>query len=260
MSITTLRLEFPGSQGVELAARLELPAGTPNAYALFAHCFTCSKDLKPIVRISRYLAGTGIAVLRFDFTGLGESDGEFSQTNFSSNLDDLVAAARFLEQEYDTPRLLIGHSLGGAAVLAVAERLPEVRAVATISALSDTAHLTSTLMRSAPELADVDEATISLGGQTVRLSRQLLDDLDSYVMEGHIRRLGRPLLILHSPDDEIVGIEHGYRIFELASEPKSFVSLDRSDHLLLGNRSDADFVAALLATWASRYLSDDQEL
>ena len=259
MSIKTVRLEFAGSQGGGLSARLELPAKTPKAYALFAHCFTCSKDFKPIVRISRELARTGIAVLRFDFTGLGESDGEFSETNFSSNLDDLVTAAHFLEQEYETPKLLIGHSLGGAAVLAVAERLPAARAIATISAPSDTAHLKSALMRRAPKLADEDEATISLGGQAVRLSRQLLEDLDGHSMEGHIKRLGRPLLILHSPDDEIVSIEHGHKIFELAAHPKSFVSLDRSDHLLLENRNDADYVAALLASWAPRYLSDDAE-
>jgi putative redox protein len=257
MATKSLRIRFPGSQGVELSARLDIPSNRPRAFSLFAHCFTCSKDLKPIVRISRELAAAGIAVFRFDFTGLGESQGEFAQTNFTSNLDDLVAAARYLGEEYEPPKLLIGHSLGGAAVLAAAERLSSVRAIATIAAPSDTGHLSSAIRRRAPELAAEVEATLDLGGQKVRVRRQLLDDLDQHVMERHIQELGRPLLILHSPDDEIVSIDHAHRIFDMAEHPKSMISLDRIDHLLLRNRDDAVFVARLLTSWADRYLNGE---
>jgi alpha-beta hydrolase superfamily lysophospholipase len=248
------RVRFEGAFGDLLAARVDLPAGEPMAIALFAHCFTCSKDLKPIVRISRALAELDIGVVRFDFTGIGESAGDFADTNFTSNLEDLVAAAGFVGREYGGPQLLIGHSLGGAAVLAAAHRVPEARLVATIAAPSDTGHLSETLLRQAPELETEGEAEVVLAGRRVRIRRQLIDDLDEQSMSERIAGLDRPLLLFHSPADRVIDIEHAERIFELARHPKSLVSLDGADHLLLEHREDAIFVADTLATWARRYL------
>ncbi len=250
----TLRVEFPGALGHELAARLEMPEGPPRAFALFAHCFSCSKDLKAVPRVTRRLAEYGIAVLRFDFTGLGESEGDFAETNFSSNLFDLLAAADYLRREHSAPQLIIGHSLGGAAVLAAANRVPESRAVATIAAPSSTQHLHDVLVELSPDLASGGEAEVHLGGQPFRVTRQFLDDLNEQRLDHAIENLGRPLLVLHSPTDNVVGIEHARHIFEHARHPKSFVSLDGADHLLVRNPRDAHFVAEVLAAWAGRYL------
>jgi putative redox protein len=251
----TRRVEFEGAFGDRLAARLELPEGQHRACALFAHCFTCSKDLKAVVRVSRALAERGFAVLRFDFTGLGESEGDFADTNFSSNLEDLEAAAEFARREFGGPELLIGHSLGGAAVLAAAARLEGVRAVATIGAPSDTEHVRQTLLSQAPELdSSSDEAEVLLAGRSFTVRRQLLEDLGEHRLAPAIGKLGKPLLILHSPSDEVVGIDHARRIYEAARHPKSFVSLDGADHLLLRDERDSHFVADLLAAWASRYV------
>jgi putative redox protein len=247
-------LRFPGAHGHELAARLESPDGTPAAYALFAHCFTCSKDLKAAGWISRALVSRGIAVLRFDFTGIGESAGDFAGTDFSSNLEDLVAAADFLRREREAPGLLVGHSLGGTAVLAAAARIPEVRALATIGAPSDTSNLHDKLLRLAPELESRGEVELDLGGgQPFRIRRELLDDLAMDHMRGLLGTLHRPLLIFHSPVDNTVGIENAERIFVAAKHPKSFVSLGMADHLLTVER-DAQSVGDLLAVWAERYL------
>jgi putative redox protein len=257
------RLRFPGAFGSDLVGRLELPdppGSEPAAYALFAHCFTCSKDLKSVGWISRALVERGIAVLRFDFTGIGESAGDFEDTDFSSNLDDLEAAADFLRREYQAPQILIGHSLGGAAVLAAAERVPEARAVATIAAPSETEHLRETLLRRAPELEDTDQAEIELGGRTFRIQRKLLDDLGEDHLHRAVAELGKALLVFHSPVDQVVGIEHARKIYEAAKHPKSFVSLDDADHLLLDSR-DARYAGEVLAAWASRYvdLQDSQK-
>lgn len=249
------RLTFPGASGTRLAARLDRPAAEPGAYVLFAHCFTCSKDLKGAYWISHALAEAGFGVLRFDFTGLGESEGDFADTNFSSNLDDLVAAADFLRESYAAPQLLVGHSLGGAAVLAGASRVPEARAVATIGAPSDTAHLGERLGGLAPELAERGEAELRLAGRRIRIKSQLVEDLERHTLEQAIGSLGRALLIMHSPVDEIVGIEHAARIYQAARHPKSFVSLDDADHLLIRSESDARYAAAVLAAWSARYLS-----
>ena len=251
---STLRLHFEGAFGDRLAARVELPIGKPTACALFAHCFTCGKDLKAVVRISRALAERGIAVFRFDFTGLGESAGDFADTNFSSNLEDLVAAADLMRGEWGGAQILIGHSLGGAAVLAAARRIPEVKAVATLAAPSDTEHLRDTLVGIAPELESAGEAEINLGGRRVRVRRQLLDNLGEQSMMASIHNLGLPLLIFHSPADEVVGIDHARRIYKAAKHPKSFVSLDGADHLLLAREEDSRFVADVLAAWAGRYV------
>ena len=250
-------LRFPGAQGQELAARLDSPVTAPSAYALFAHCFTCSKDIKAAGWISRALVERGVAVLRFDFTGIGESGGDFAGTDFSSNLDDLVAAADFLRREREAPRLLVGHSLGGCAVLAAAERIPEALAIATLGAPSDTDHLRQTIVRLAPDLEARGEAEVNLGGRPFRIRKQLLDDLEEDHLRGVLERLHKALLIFHSPVDNIVGIDHARRLFEMAKHPKSFVSLDRADHLLTGER-DARHAGDVLAAWSSRYLEGVQ--
>jgi uncharacterized OsmC-like protein/alpha/beta superfamily hydrolase len=253
------RVRFRGGSGFELAARVELPVGPPRAHALFAHCFTCSKDLKAARWISLALAERGIAVLRFDFTGIGESEGDFVDTDFSSNVDDLVAAADFLRERYGPPRILIGHSLGGAAVLSAAERIPDAVAVATIAAPSDTTHLGERLIRMAPELDERGEAEVRLGGRHFRVSRELVEDLRERSLGPAIAGLNRALLVMHSPSDEAVGIDNAWRIFEKAKHPKSFVSLDGADHLLLRRESDARYAGDVLAAWAERYLDDEDE-
>ncbi|MEE8362282.1 MAG: bifunctional alpha/beta hydrolase/OsmC family protein [Gemmatimonadales bacterium] len=248
------RLTFPGAQGDTLSARLERPVGPVRAAALFAHCFTCSKDLKAVRRISRSLVEEGIAVFAFDFTGLGESEGAFADTNFSSNIEDLEAAARFMESEIGAPALLVGHSLGGAAVLAAAHRLESVRAVATIGAPSDPAHLVTTLEEAAPELATAGEAEITIAGRPFRIKRQLLDDLKEQRLIELVSTLGRPLMIFHSPVDETVSVDHAAVLYQAARHPKSYVSLDTADHLLLQKPEDAAFVGQVLAAWVKRYL------
>lgn len=250
------RLKFPGSQDAQLAAWLESPDGTPAAYAIFCHCFTCSKNHKAAGRISEALTAREIAVLRFDFTGIGESEGDFAETDFSSNLDDLVAAADFLRREREAPRLLVGHSLGGAAVLAAAARIPEAAAVATIAAPSDTEHLRDTLVRLSPELEARGEAEVDLGGgRPFRIRKQLLDDLAADHLQGTLAELHKPLVIFHSPVDRVVAIHHAERLFLGAKHPKSFISLDKADHLLTDER-DARHAGEVLAAWALRYLED----
>ena len=245
-------LEFPGSHGALLAARLDLPDGPPRAYALFAHCFTCSKDGLASARISRALTEFGIAVLRFDFTGLGESGGEFANTNFSSNIEDLEFAADFLREEYAAPSILIGHSLGGAAVLAVTHRIPEVRAVVTIGAPADPDHLSHLLRESRAEIEASGEAEVVLAGRTFRVRRQFLVDIAAQPQAERIGELGAALLVMHSPADTIVAVDNARRIYEAARHPKSFVALDGADHLLT-SPADAAYAAAILATWAGRY-------
>lgn len=248
------RVSFSSTRGHRLAARLDRPAEKPRAYALFAHCFTCSKDLVAVSRLSRALVDRGIAVLRFDFTGLGESEGEFAETDFSSNLEDLLTAADYLREHHGAPQLLIGHSLGGAAALTVAAQVPECRAVATLGAPSNTEHLRHTLLRSNPELEEADEAEVQLAGRPFRIRREFLDDLAQDRVLEAVRKLDRALLILHSPVDEVVSIDHARRIYEAANHPKSFISLDSADHLLLKDPADARYTAEVLAAWAGRYV------
>ncbi|MCP4200468.1 MAG: alpha/beta fold hydrolase [bacterium] len=254
--MSKLRVRFPGSLGAELAAHLERPPFEPRGLALVAHCFTCSKDAKGVVRIARALVDEGFAVFRFDFTGVGESAGDFADTNFSTNLDDLVAAADYLRREYRAPDLLVGHSLGGAAVLAGASRIPEARAVATLAAPSDTRHLEHSLLHMAPELAHQEEVEVDVVGRSVRIGRHLLDDLAATDLEAAIQDLGMPLMIFHSPQDEIVSIDHARKIYQAARHPKSFVSLDAADHLLLARESDALYVGKVLAAWAAHYMEE----
>lgn len=252
------RVTFPGSSGDLLAARLDLPACPIRAYALFAHCFTCSKDLFAVQRLASALAERGVAVLRFDFTGLGASDGEFANTNFSSNVEDLHRAAHYLAQHHGPAELLIGHSLGGAAVLAGASELPEVKAVVTIAAPADADHVIASFRAEVPAIESEGEANVELAGRRFTIRRQFLDDVRAQDLSAKIRTLGRPLLILHAPADEVVGVDNAKRIFEAARHPKSFVSLDLADHLLT-RREDALFVADVVSAWCSRYLARPAE-
>jgi putative redox protein len=247
------RIRFPGALDHELSGIVETPVGAPRAWALFAHCFTCSKDLKAAYWIAKALVDRGIAVMRFDFTGLGESSGDFADTNFTSNLDDLVAAADALRERFAAPTILIGHSLGGAAVLKAARRVPESKAVATIGAPSDTRHLAETLTEQAPELVEAGEAEVNLGGRKLRLRKQLVDDLSQAEIDEDLAELGRALLILHSPRDKTVDIDHARRIYASAKHPKSFVTLDDADHLLM-READARYAGELIASWAARYV------
>lgn len=253
MSATHNLIHFPGAFGAPLAARLDLPAQPPIAYALFAHCFTCSKDTLAATRISTALTEHGFGVLRFDFTGLGGSEGDFANTNFTSNIADLVAAANWLREHHSAPRVLIGHSLGGAAVLAAAAQIPEAAAVATISAPFDPAHVRHLFQSAAAEIETTGEAEVDLAGRKFRIKKQFLDDLTAQNSSDRIGRLRKALLIFHSPRDTTVDIENAARIYAAAKHPKSFVSLDTADHLLTA-KADAAYVAAVLATWAGRYV------
>jgi putative redox protein len=250
-----IRLDFRNADGRTLAGLLETPpAGVATLrHALFAHCFTCGKDIAAASRISRALAARGIAVLRFDFTGLGNSDGDFANTNFTSNVQDLLAAAAALAAEHQAPALLIGHSLGGAAVLAAAPQLPSVEAVVTIAAPATPGHIEHLFSGVRGELEGTGEAEVRIGPRRFRIRRQFLDDLGRYADADHIRRLTGALLIFHSPVDEIVSIDEAAKLYRAARHPKSFISLDQADHLLT-DREDSEYVAETLVAWASRYL------
>jgi putative redox protein len=240
-----------------LSGLLETPESNVKFYALFAHCFTCGKDVAAASRISRALTARGIAVLRFDFTGLGNSDGDFANTNFSSNIQDLVSAASFLRDEYSAPKLLIGHSLGGAAVLGVAQKVPESVAVVTIGSPSDAAHVAHNFAAQIDDIEANGEAEVNLAGRKFKIQKQFLDDINSYDT-GHISKLKKALLVMHSPVDTIVKITEAEKIYQAALHPKSFVSLDNADHLL-SNKNDSEYAADVIAAWASRYVPSDAE-
>lgn len=259
MASLSEKLTFPGSAGHALAARLDLPEdGTPKAYALFAHCFTCSKDSVGASRVSQALAARGIATLRFDFTGLGSSDGDFSNTDFSSNIGDLLAAIHYLRETGRAPSILIGHSLGGAAILAAAGQVPEARAVVTIAAPFDPAHVAHNFGDSTAEIEAKGEAVVNLGGRPFTIRKQFLEDIAAQDQAARIAALHKPLLIFHAPRDETVGIDNAEAIYKAAKHPKSFVSLDGADHLLT-KRADATYVADVLAAWASRFVDAEAE-
>jgi len=258
MAAKSEKVSFAGADGATLAARLDLPAGPPRAYALFAHCFTCSKDIFAAARIADGLAERGIAVLRFDFTGLGASEGDFANTNFSSNIEDLVKAAEFMRAHYEAPKLLVGHSLGGAAVLAAAAQVPEAKAVATIAAPADPAHVAEHFTEARAEIEAAGEAEVLLVGRPFRIKKQFLEDIEGHRLEAAIGGLRKALMVFHAPRDAVVGIDNASRIFLAARHPKSFVSLDDADHLL-SRKSDAIYVAEVLAAWAGRYLGTMQE-
>jgi putative redox protein len=251
------RFDFPNAQGQKLAALLDRPAGEPRAYALFAHCFTCGKDIRAAKRVAEGLTALGIAVLRFDFTGLGSSEGEFANTTFSSNVGDLVAAANELRRRAQAPAILVGHSLGGTAVLAAAAEVAEARAVVTIAAPCDPTHVTGLFKDRLEEIAAKGEIQATLAGRQFRISRAFVDDLAEQKLMQRIADLRKALLIFHSPTDEIVAIDNASRIFAAAKHPKSFVSLAGADHLL-SRRSDAVYVANVIHAWAERYLEGPQ--
>jgi uncharacterized OsmC-like protein/esterase/lipase len=245
------KVEFP-SQGQTLAGLLETPDQAVRAYVLFAHCFTCGKDIAAASRISRFLVQHGFAVFRFDFTGLGNSDGDFANTNFSSNTEDLISAAHFLQQNYQAPELLIGHSLGGAAVLAMAAQLPEVKAVVTIAAPFEASHVLHNFNAHLETIETDGQAKVSLGPREFTVKKQFLDDLRSQTTD-HIKHLNKALLVLHSPLDLTVDITDAEKVYKAAKHPKSFVSLDTADHLL-SKTIDSEYVAQTISGWASRYI------
>ncbi|MEP0986130.1 alpha/beta fold hydrolase [Ekhidna sp.] len=248
------KVSFKNTNGQELSGRLDFPLiGKPKAYVLFAHCFTCSKNLKSVDHISHAFTQQGMAILRFDFTGLGQSKGDFSDTNFSSNLSDLEDAYAFLEEHYEAPQIMVGHSLGGAAVLHVSGALANVRAVATIGAPSTPEHVTHLLDNGRKNLEEKGEADVNIGGRTFKMKKQFLEDLESKERNGVIKNLGKSLLIIHSPQDNIVGIENAQEIYMEAMHPKSFVSLDGADHLM-SKEEDAKYAGSIISGWASRYI------
>lgn len=253
--MSTQSFDFTGADGQPLSGALDLPDGTVSAHALFAHCFTCTKQSLAAVRLGEGLKALGFGVLRFDFTGLGESGGEFAGSSFSGSIADLLAAADAMREAGRPPALLIGHSLGGAAVLAAAARIPEARAVATIGAPFDVDHVKHLFSGGLEELREKGEAEVRIGGRPFKLRQSFVDDLASHDQGERIRALGRPLLILHSPRDTIVGIDNATKIFMAAMHPKSFISLAGADHLLT-DRRDAEFAATVIAAWSSRSLDD----
>jgi putative redox protein len=255
---TSEKVTFKNAQGHALDARLDMPEGEARAWALFAHCFTCSKDVFAAARISRALAARGVGVLRFDFTGLGASEGEFANTDFSSNVADLEAACAHMAEQGRPVSLLVGHSLGGAAVLAAALRLESVRAVTTINAPCGPAHLSRLFTDHADAIRDNGEAEVEIGGRPFTITRDFLDDIEEHALLDGIGHMKKALLIFHAPRDEVVGIDNATRIFTSARHPKSFVSLDDADHLL-SRREDAVYVADVIAAWAGRYISEHQE-
>ncbi len=252
-SPSTIRASFVGSNGDDLAARLELPAGPVRAFALFAHCFTCSKDVLAARRIAAGLARAGVGVLRFDFTGLGNSQGDFANTSFSSNVEDLVRAADWLRDTYAAPAILIGHSLGGAAVLAAAADVPEAKAVVTIGAPADVGHVLHQFGTSLEAIRSQGEAEVTLAGRQFRIRRSFIEDAQAHNLESKIGKLGKALLVMHAPRDAVVGIDNASTIFVAAKHPKSFVSLDDADHLL-SSEAAASYAAEVIGAWASKYI------
>jgi putative redox protein len=257
MSHRSIRVTFPGSLGHDLAARLDMPLAGVRAYALFAHCFTCTKDVIAARHIAATMASLGVAVLRFDFTGLGSSEGEFQNTSFSSNVEDLVRASDYLQGHYRAPVIVIGHSLGGAAVLAAAHRIPRSKAVVTIGAPSDVAHVLRHFQARLDDVEREGAINVALAGRTFPITRGFVEDAKGQALQHHIANLHKALLVMHAPRDQTVGIEHATAIFAAAKHPKSFVSLDSADHLLSDGR-DAAYAARVIAAWASRYIPQEK--
>lgn len=248
------KVTFTNNTGYELSARLELPIDQhPLAYALFAHCFTCSKNVRAARSISQCLTKRGIAVLRFDFAGLGDSEGDFADTNFTSNVEDLVAASTYLADNLTAPSILIGHSLGGAAVLAAASKIDAVKAVVTIGAPAEPAHVQHLVQSASEEIEANGQAEVQIGRQRFNIKKQFLEDINQQTLKNKIQRLGKALLILHAPKDRIVSIENAEQIYRAAKHPKSFISLDGADHLL-SQKADGHYVGEVIASWVNRYL------
>ncbi|MFD0861374.1 alpha/beta fold hydrolase [Sungkyunkwania multivorans] len=249
------KVTFQNKEGHTLSGRLELPADQhPHNFALFAHCFTCTKNLGAVKNISRALTSEGFGVLRFDFTGLGESDGDFADTNFSGNVDDLIAAADFLAENHQAPALLVGHSLGGAAVIFAAAKIDAVKAVATVGAPSNPKHVTHLLKSSLQEIEANGHAVVNLSGRDFTIKKQFVDDLETKSLPDTVKNLRKPLLIMHSPQDNTVGIRNAEELYHAAHHPKSFVTLDGADHLL-SRKEDSIYTGKVIAGWSSRYVS-----
>lgn len=249
-----MRLTFTNADGIKLAAHMQWPADQhPHTFAIFAHCFTCGKNLSAARNMAKALALRGFAVLSFDFTGLGASEGDFENTNFTANVSDLLSAAKFLEQEFKAPGLLVGHSLGGAAVIQAASQLPAVRAVATVGAPADVSHVKHIFEEALPELKTEGVAQVNIGGRPFTMKQEFVDDLANHSVTKTLQQYDKALLILHSPQDEVVGIDNAAIIYQTARHPKSFVSLDGADHLM-SKREDSEYVGEVIASWASRYL------
>jgi len=248
------KVSFTGAFGDSLSAKLDWPDNELKSWVLFAHGFSIGKDLKPVRTISKTLVEDGYGMMRFDFTGLGESEGNFSDTNFSSNCEDLRQAAAFLRKNYKAPCVVIGHSFGGTAALKVADEIPECKAVATIGSPCDTTHIIHQFADQIEEIEEEGEAKVLLGGRPFVIKEQFLDDIGNYDIAAEIADLNRALMIFHSPQDVVVGISNAAHIYQKARHPKSFVSLDGADHLLLKNPMDAEYVAHVLAAWAHRYI------
>lgn len=255
--MTAQAFEFDGPRGYQLVGRLELPDGKPQGWAIFAHCFTCGKDSLAATRLARALSARGIGVLRFDFAGLGNSGGSFSDASFAADVEDLVAAGNAMADSGRSPSILVGHSLGGAAVLMAAGEMPGIRAVATLGAPFDTSHVLHQFdPQSLQTIEEQGQAEVSLAGRPFVVRKSFIEDLKRHDLATRIAQLRLPLLVLHSPVDQTVGIENAGRIFAAAKHPKSFISLDNADHLLT-RRADADYAAAMISTWASRYLASE---
>lgn len=253
------KLTFKNEEGKALSARIEFPLeDQPIAYALFAHCFTCGKDLIASRNISRTLTSKGIAVMLFDFTGLGDSEGDFESSDFSGNIRDLYAASNFLKENYEAPKILIGHSLGGAAVLFAAAQLASIKAVVTIAAPFDPYHLTKMIAEDLDKIKEKGSAEVAIGGRPFRINQSFINDLKAQNAEEIARELRKPLLILHSPQDEIVNIENAAKIYSAARHPKSFISLDGANHLL-SNKQDSEYVGNIIAGWVRRYLNVEEK-
>lgn len=252
-------IRFTNRGGQKLAARIDLPIdGKPGTYAIFAHCFTCTKNLKAVHNINRALTRNGVAVMRFDFTGLGESEGDFADTNFTTNVSDLVDAAGYLEAEFAAPQILIGHSLGGAAVLQAAGQIASAKAVVVLGAPANADHVLTHITGARDDIETEGEAEVQLAGRPFRIKKQFIDDLESRQMTGTISRLRRALLILHSPIDNTVGIDHAAQIFKAAKHPKSFISLDRADHLI-SDAADSQYAGTMIAAWAQKYIQIEEK-
>ncbi|NLX80532.1 MAG: alpha/beta hydrolase [Proteiniphilum sp.] len=248
------KVTFTNSQGLRLSGSIELPEdASPKAFAIFSHCFTCNKNLINVKFISETMSQNRIATLRFDFTGLGDSEGDFSKTDFTSNLDDLIHAARFLEDNYEAPKLLVGHSLGGAASILVADQIESVKAITTIGTPSTLDHIRRVFSSKMSEIMGVGSAMVDVAGRDVEIGRAFVEDLSRYNIKRTLNGLDKPILIMHSPDDDMVGINHATDIFMAARHPKSFISLDNVDHLIK-NIKDARYVGGLISAWASRYI------
>lgn len=254
--IQSQRISFTGSQGYRLDARLDLPAGTPQAYAIFSHCFTCTKETLATYRISRLLAKKGIAVLRFDFTGLGNSEGEFADTNFSSNIEDIICAEQYLRENHQPPSILLGHSLGGTAAFVAASQLPHIKAIITIASPSEPDHVLHHFEGALIQLNRGEASEIVVAGQRYKIKPQFVDDVKSYHVRHIISELDKALLIFHGPNDRLVDVDHSRLIFDAAEHPKSLVSLHTADHIL-SEREDNAYVADVIYSWLQRYIQPD---